>query len=389
MTAPLDGILVVAIEQAVAAPYCTKLLADLGARVIKIERADGGDFARAYDGRARGLSSHFVWCNRGKESVALDLKCAADRAHLQRIISHADIFVQNLAPGAAARLGFSAEILRASHPRLITCDISGYGAGGPWSERKAYDLLIQAEAGFLSITGTADVPAKAGISIADIAAGIAAHNAILAALFKRERQGQGAHIDISMLEALCEWMGYPLYYALDGASAPERSGAGHATIYPYGPFATMDGSVLFGLQNDREWQSFARLVLQRPDCAEDARYFGNAGRQQQRETLHALIHSLFKTLTSDEVTKRLDEAGIANARVNTLAEVWAHPQLQARQRWVDVASAAGHLPGLKPQGADDWPVPSMAVPQLGEHTERVLAEFAFEQAANPNEDRSS
>ena len=289
MSRPLDGVLVVALEQAIAAPYCTRMLADLGARVIKVERPDGGDFARAYDRRARGLSSHFVWCNRSKESIALDLKQPDDRAVLEAMIGRADVFVQNLAPGATARLGLSAADLRTRWPRLVTCDISGYGAGGPWSQRKAYDLLIQAEAGFLSVTGTPEAPAKAGISVADIAAGVAAHSAILAALLRRERTGEGAALDISMLEAMVEWMGFPLYYALDDAPPPVRSGAGHATIYPYGPFATADGMVLFGLQNDREWQSFATTVLLRPDLATDPRFVGHEGRARHRDVLQAVI----------------------------------------------------------------------------------------------------
>ena len=282
MSRPLDGLLVVSLEQAIAAPYCTRQLADLGARVIKVERPDGGDFARSYDARARRLASHFVWTNRSKESLALDLKRPESVDIVKRLIARADVFVQNLAPGAADRLGLESETLRSGNGRLITCAISGYGKGGPWTDRKAYDLLIQAEAGFLSVTGTPDGVAKAGISVADIAAGTMAFQAILAALIQRGRTGEGDHIEVSMLEAMAEWMGYPMYYTLDGASPPPRAGAGHATIFPYGPYRTADGTVLFGLQNDREWAAFARLVLGRPDLAEDARFKGNAGRAAHR-----------------------------------------------------------------------------------------------------------
>lgn len=375
MTRPLDGLLVVSLEQAVAAPYCTRKLADQGARVIKIERPDGGDFARAYDKRAKGLSSHFVWCNRSKESVALDLKSPDDLAALLRIIEKADIFVQNLAPGAVERMGLDAATLQARFPRLIHCSISGYGAGGPWSTRKAYDLLIQAEAGFLSITGNGDQPAKAGISIADIAAGVAAENAILSALIKRGRTGEGETIDVSMLEALVEWTGYPLYYALDGQEPPPRAGAGHATIYPYGPFKTADGAVLFGLQNDREWQSFARIVLERADLAEDKRFFGNAGRAQHRDFLQSVLVPALQALSSAEAIRRLEAAGIGTARVNDLAAVWAHPQLEARQRFVPVETPSGQVPSFVPLSGSTWQPRMDAVPALGEHTQAVLKEF--------------
>jgi itaconate CoA-transferase len=376
MSRPLDGFLVVALEQAIAAPYCTRMLADLGARVIKVERPDGGDFARAYDRRARGLSSHFVWCNRSKESIALDLKQPDDRAVLEAMLGRADVFVQNLAPGATARLGLSAVALRTQWPRLVTCDISGYGAGGPWSQRKAYDLLIQAEAGFLSVTGTPEAPAKAGISVADIAAGVAAHSAILAALLRRERTGRGAALDISMLEAMVEWMGFPLYYALDGAPPPARAGAGHATIYPYGPFATADGMVLFGLQNDREWQSFATTVLLRPDLAADPRFVGNDGRARHRDVLQEVIGPIFAALPTADAVERLEAAGIGNGRVNTLDAVWGHPQLAARGRWGEVGTPEGPVPSLRAAPGSDWEARLDPVPALDAHGQALRAEFA-------------
>jgi itaconate CoA-transferase len=377
MTRPLDGIVVVAIEQAIAAPYCTRMLADLGARVIKIERPDGGDFARAYDKRARGISSHFVWCNRSKESVALDLKQPKAREALLRLVARADIFLQNLAPGAAARMGFGAKELRAKYPKLITCSISGYGENGPWSGKKAYDLLIQAEAGFLSITGTKDEIVKAGISVVDIAAGVSAYNQILAALLLRAKTSRGSHIDLSMLEAMAEWMGFPLYYALDGASPPARNGASHSTIYPYGPFQTKDGVVLFGLQNDREWAGFAEKVLQRPELAKDPRFSGSDGRMQEKPFLAPIIEGALRALTTEEASARLDRAGIASGRVNELAAVWDHPQLKARKRWAEVETPAGKMPALLPNDIDSFDPRMDAVPALGEHTSSVLREFGL------------
>jgi itaconate CoA-transferase len=376
-TRPLDGILVVAIEQAIAAPYCTRLLADLGARVIKIERPDGGDFARAYDKRARGISSHFVWCNRSKESVALDLKQEKAREALSKLIARADIFLQNLAPGAAARMGFGADELRKRHPKLITCTISGYGENGPWSDKKAYDLLIQAEGGFLSITGTKDEIVKAGVSIVDIAAGVSAYNQILAALLLRAKTFEGSHIDVSMLEAMVEWMGFPLYYALDGASPPARNAASHSTIYPYGPFETKDGEVLFGLQNDREWADFASTVLERPELAKDKRFSGSDGRMKEKPFLAPIIASTLKALSTTDATARLDRAGIANGRVNELKAVWEHAQLKARRRWAEVQTPAGGMPALLPTGIDSFSPRMDAVPALGEHTEAVLREFGM------------
>ena len=377
MVRPLDGITVVSLEHAIAAPFCTRQLADLGARVIKVERPGVGDFARAYDTRARGLSSHFVWTNRGKQSLTLDLKLPAAQSVLKQLVAKADVLVQNLAPGAAARMGLSAQALRPDNPMLIVCDISGYGNNGPHRDRKAYDLLIQSEAGFLSVTGGANEPAKAGNSIADIAAGMYAYTNILAALIQRGRTGRGSHIDVSMLEALAEWMSFPLYYAMDGAEPPARSGASHATIYPYGPFECGDGKVvMLGLQNEREWQSFCITVLQQPDLASDARFDANARRHQHRAELRAVIAAEFKPMTAAQVLARLDQAQIANAQVNTMADLWAHPQLAARDHWAEVGSPMGPIQALKPPGVVDSFEPVMAdVPALGQHTEAILAEL--------------
>ena len=383
----LEGIVVVALEHAVAAPFCTRQLADLGARVIKIERPGAGDFARGYDSRVKGLSSHFVWANRSKESLSLDLKHAEAPDILRRLLGKADVLVQNLAPGAAARLGLSFAALQEAHPRLIVCDISGYGddpaSPGPYRDKKAYDLLIQSESGFLSVTGSADEPAKAGCSIADIAAGMVAYSAILAALIERGRTGKGKRIDVSMLESMVEWMGYPLYYAFDGAEPPPRSGAAHATIYPYGPFPAGDGAVvMLGLQNEREWQVFCERVIERPALATDPRFASNAARTTARDALHAIIVAAFAGLSAAQVEARLDAAQIANARVNTMSEVWAHPQLQARGRWTTVDTPSGAVPALLPPGAASAAEVRMdAVPALGAHTDALLGELGFDTAA--------
>ncbi len=376
---PLDGILVVSLEHAIAAPFCTRQLADLGARVIKVERPGVGDFARAYDERVRGLSSHFVWVNRSKESLTLDVKHPEAAKVLGSLISHADVLVQNLAPGAAARLGLDAAMLRPKHPRLIVCDISGYGADGPYRDKKAYDLLIQSEAGFLSVTGSEAEPAKAGCSIADIAAGMYAYTGILGALLQRQKTGEGARIDVSMLEALSEWMSYPLYYAFEGASAPQRSGAAHATIYPYGPFTAGDGkTVMLGLQNEREWVAFCAQVLRRPELASDPRFDANARRHANRGALRAIILEEFATLGAPEVVARLDAAQIANARVNTMEELWVHPQLAARGRWTSIPTPAGSIPALLPPGASDaFDYRMDAIPALGEHTDAILRELGY------------
>ena len=377
---PLDHITVVSLEHAIAAPFCTRQLADLGARVIKVERPGVGDFARAYDQRARGESSHFVWVNRSKESLALDLKDPQDSAVLKKLITQADVVVQNLAPGATARMGLDAATLRAENPRLIVCDISGYGNDGPYRDKKAYDLLIQSEAGFLSITGTPEHPSKSGNSIADIAAGMYAYTNILSALIQRDKTGEGSHIDVSMLEALGEWMGFPMYYAMDKASPPPRSAAAHATIYPYGPFAAGDGgTVMLGLQNEREWVQFCQHVLHQPALATDARFDSNAQRNAHRLDLQKIILDTFAQLTTAQVIERLDLAQIANARMNTMADLWAHPQLQARERWTTVDSPAGELPALLPPGkqsAFDYRMD--AIPQVGEHTEAILKELGIQ-----------
>lgn len=374
MTRPLDGITVVSLEHAIAAPFCTRQLADLGARVIKVERPGDGDFARAYDGRVLGEASHFVWVNRSKESITLDLKQPAALAVLQELVADADVLVQNLAPGAAARMGLGAAALQAKHPKLIVCDISGYGEDGPYRDKKAYDLLIQSEAGFLSVTGTPDEPCKSGNSIADIAAGMYAYTGILAALLQRGKTGKGSHIDVSMLESLAEWMGYPMYYAYDGAPPPPRSAASHATIYPYGPFPAGDGgTVMLGLQNEREWRLFCEKVLLQAALATDARFDSNARRNENREALRAVIVETFGTLSTAQVLERLDAAQIANARMNDMAGLWAHPQLQARERWRQVGSPAGDIPALLPAGrqsAFDYRMDP--VPAVGEHTEAIL-----------------
>ncbi len=381
---PLAGVTVVSLEHAIAAPFATRQLAELGARVIKIERPGSGDFARAYDTRVRGLSSHFVWTNRAKESLALDVKHPQGAAILRRLVlEKADIVVQNLAPGAAERLGLGWSALSAAKPGLILCDISGYGADGPYRDKKAYDLLIQSEAGYLSVTGSEHEPAKSGNSIADIAAGMYAYSNILAAELERRRTGQGRHIDLSMLESLVEWMGFPMYYAFEGAPPPPRAGASHATIYPYGPFVVGDGSsVMLGLQNEREWPLFCRVVLQQPDLTLQPQYQTNAGRSAAREQLRATIEACFATLDATQVMARLDAAGIANAHVNTVADVWAHPQLQARGRWTAVATERGPVPALLPPGVDHGDMPEMgAIPSLGQHTDAILGELGLAEPA--------
>jgi len=377
MMRPLDGITVVSLEHAIAAPFCTRQLADMGARVIKVERPGAGDFARAYDSRVRGQSSHFVWTNRSKESLTLDLKQEAALAVLQELLAQADVLVQNLAPGAAARMGLGFETLSAQHPRLIVCDISGYGADGPYRDKKAYDLLIQSEAGFLSVTGTPDAPSKAGISVADIAAGMYAYSHVLSALLLRGRTGKGSHIDVSMLEALGEWMGFPMYYASEGAPPPPRTAAAHASIYPYGPFAVGDGStIMLGLQNEREWKAFCEQVLHNAALATDPRFDSNALRNANRNALEAIILQCFASLNAEQVSTRLDAAQIANARMNDMAGLWAHPQLQARARWRTVGTPAGTISALLPPGrntAFDYRMDP--VPAVGQHTEAILREL--------------
>jgi itaconate CoA-transferase len=380
---PLDGITILSLEQAIAAPFCTRQLADLGARVIKVERPGSGDFARAYDERVHGLASHFVWTNRSKESLTLDVKHPKGQAVLQRLLAQTDVLVQNLAPGAAARLGLSYEALAPAHPRLIVCDISGYGDDparpGPYRDKKAYDLLIQSESGFLSVTGTPDEMAKAGCSIADIAAGMYAYGNILAALLQRGKTGQGCRIDVSMLESMVEWMNFPLYYAFEGQPAPPRAGAAHATIYPYGPFPCGDGkTVMLGLQNEREWQVFCDQVLEQPALASDPRFTANTLRVQARQALRALIVHAFQPYTAEQIAQRLEDAHIANAHARTMQDVWAHPQLAARQRWTQVGTSAGPIPALLPPGIPaQWQPRMDAVPALGQHTEAILAEIGY------------
>lgn len=381
---PLDGITVVSLEHAIAAPFCTRQLADMGARVIKVERPGSGDFARGYDERVNGLASHFVWTNRSKESLTLDLKQDDASDVLDSLLAKADVLVQNLAPGAATRMGLSFDKLHARFPKLIVCDISGYGEGGSYEKKKAYDLLIQSEGGFLSVTGGAgdDQLAKAGCSIADIAAGMYAYSNILSALLLRGKTGVGSRIDVSMLESLVEWMGYPLYYAYDGATPPPRAGAAHSTIYPYGPFPAGDGgTVMLGLQNEREWQAFCERVLLQPELAGDERFSANFKRSANREVLRGIIVETFAALSAEQVIERLEQAQIANAHVNDMAGVWAHPQLKARDRWRQVDSPAGSLPALLPPGSNSAFAPRMdPVPALGEHTDALLAELGYGEA---------
>ena len=380
MMRPLDGVTVVAVEQAVAAPFASRQLADLGARVIKIERPGVGDFARSYDTTVKGLASHFVWINRSKESLTLDLKRPEAAEALGRLLARADVFIHNLAPGAVTRLGFGASTLRSSHPRLITCEISGYGTSGPYRDKKAYDLLVQSEAGLVSITGTGDTPSKVGISIADIAAGMYAFSSILAALLRRERTGEGATVEVSLFDALAEWMGYPAYFTEYGGAAPARSGARHAAIAPYGPYRTGDGKAVYlGIQNEREWSRFCDQVLQQASLAGDARFASNSARVEHQEALTAIITAAFAGLTAESVVERLESAGIANARMNTVREFLDHPQLAARGRWREVESPVGTLRALLPAFDIDGMEPRMdRIPAVGEHTDAVLAELGFD-----------
>ena len=370
----------VSLEQAVAAPFATRQLADLGARVIKVERPGVGDFARSYDAVVEGLSSHFVWINRSKESIALNLKQEAARGVLSSLLENADIFVQNLAPGATGRLGFGTEALRERHPELIVCDVSGYGASGPYRDKKAYDLLVQCEAALVSVTGTQETPSKAGIAVADIAAGMYAYSGILAALFRRERTGEGAALEISLFEALAEWMGFPAYYAMYGEKDPPRSGASHASIGPYGPFACAgDEVVFFGIQNEREWEEFCGVVLGRPELTGDERFSTNSDRLDNRDALDAEIERVFGGLTAEEVTWKLEEAGIANARLRSVREFLDHPQLEARARWRTVDSPSGPLRALLPPGLPTDIESVMApIPEVGEHTAAILAELGYD-----------
>jgi itaconate CoA-transferase len=381
-TPPLTGITVVSVEQAVAAPFATRQLADLGARVIKVERSDGGDFARAYDTTVHGLSSYFVWLNRSKESLTLDLKAAETRRVLDDLIARADVFVQNLAPGAADRMGLAASTLRARHPRLVVCAITGYGSTGPMADKKAYDLLVQGETGAIAATGTPDAPSKIGISIADVAAGMYAYSSILAALLDRTKTGAGASIEVSLFDALGEWMSAPMYYTRYSGQPPSRSGANHASIAPYGPFPTGDGqTVLLGIQNAREWTRFCDQVLERPELTNDPRFRTNPERVTHRNALANEIHAVFARLTAAEVLDRLDRAGVANARLNDIAAFADHPQLAARDRWRQVESSAGPLDVLSPPALVDGLEPVMGpIPALGAHTHAILGELGIDAA---------
>lgn len=379
---PLEGITVVSLEQAVATPFATRQLADLGARVIKIERPGTGDFARGYDETVKGLASHFVWLNRSKESLTLDLKKEAGKEVLRRLVACSDVFVQNLAPGAAERLGFGAEQLREEHPRLVYCSISGYGEGGPYTQKKAYDLLVQCEAGLVSITGTEDIPSKVGISVADIAAGMYAYSGILSALFRRERTGEGATLEVSMLEALGEWMGFPAYFAGYGGEEPARTGASHTAIAPYGPFGCRDGETVFlGIQNEREWNRFCREVLEQGELAEDERFDTNTKRVENRPALDAALEEVFGNLSSEEAIDKLEAAGTANARMRTVQGFLEHPQLKARDRWREFGSPVGPLWGLLPPTNLEATEPVMEpIPEVAEHNETILAELGYEEA---------
>ena len=376
----LEGLTVVTFEHAIAAPFCTRQLADLGARVIKVERPGAGDFARNYDTRTRGLASHFVWVNRSKESLTLDIKHPKARAVLDALIAKADVVVQNLAPGAAARLGISWQLLSTKYPRLTLCDISGYGPDGPYRDKKAYDLLIQSEAGLVSISGTQEHPSKSGASIADIAAGMYAYSNILAALLRRGVTGKGSHIEVSMLEAMVEWTSYALYYTYDGAQPPAREGASHAAIFPYGPFTSGNGiTVILAVQNEREWESFCLRVLERPDVLANPAYSGNPQRVALRKELGLIVENVFHSLTGEQLIARLDKAEIANALMNDMHAVWDHPQLHARDRWTEIDSPVGKLRALFPPGMSRKDDPRMgAVPSLGQHTDIVLRDLGFD-----------
>ena len=374
---PLEGITVVALEQVISGPYCTRQLADLGARVIKIERRGTGDFVRYHDRRVNGMCSHFVWVNRNKESLALDVKNDEDLAVLKKLIeTRADVFVQNLAPGATERLGLGYEDLRKMNERLIVCEISGYGSDGVYRNKKAYDLLVQCEAGVLSVTGTEDQPAKVGCSIADIAAGMYAYSNILAALLQRSKTGKGCRIDVSMLESMVEWMGFPLYYAHEGQSSPRRAGASHASIYPYGPFETGEGSVMLGIQNDREWVILCEKVLELPELTQDERFMDTSSRSMNRNELCKIICNVFSKYSAAQVIDKLDTAGIANAKVNNMKDVWEHPQLASRRRWTECETEKGIIKSTLPPGMSADVKPRMEpVPRIGEHNAKILAEL--------------
>ncbi|MED4584933.1 CaiB/BaiF CoA-transferase family protein [Brevibacillus choshinensis] len=378
---PLDGITVVALEQAVAAPFATRQLAELGARVIKIERPDVGDFARHYDKTVNGLSSHFVWCNHSKESLTLNVKQPEAKEILDQLLSRADVFIQNFGPGAIDRLGFGIDVLKEKYPKLIICSISGYGENGPYREKKAYDLLVQCEAGLVSVTGSEEVPSKVGISVADIAAGMYAYSGILTALIARGKTGKGSVLEISMLEALGEWMGFPLYYTNYSGTEPKRNGASHATIYPYGPFRTRnDKTVFLAIQNEREWEMFCQHVIRQPELCEDARFATNSDRLQKSDVLQDIIDVVFQQLTAEEVIERLEQAKIANARLNTVQDFWDHPQLKARNRWRQVETPVGPVQSLLPPVTMEGVEPLMGpIPELGQHNQKILMECGYDE----------
>ena len=381
MKPPLEGVRVVAVEQAVAGPFATRQLADLGARVIKIERPDGGDFARAYDTSVKGMASHFVWLNRSKESLTLDLKRPEAAVVLERLLDGADVFLQNLAPGAIDRLGLGADVLRQRYPRLVICNLSGYGPSGPYAEKKAYDLIIQSEVGMLSVTGTESTPSKVGVSIADISAGMYAYSGILTALLARKDTGTGTVVDVALIDTLGEWMGYAAYYTEYGGTQPPRTGASHATIAPYGPYRTCDGSIIVAVHSSREWAEFCSRVLQMPALTQDARFQTNVLRVQHRDALTEAIESVLLHLPSTEVLRRLEAANIAHARVNSIHEFLQHPQLAARECWRDVDSPAGPIRALVPPVRIQDVEPVMgAVPALGQHSRAILEELHFDRA---------
>ena len=377
---PLEGITVVSVEQAVAAPFATRQLADIGARVIKIERPDGGDFARNYDATVKGLSSYFVWLNRTKESLTLDLKRPEGASVLATLLERADVFVQNLAPGAADRLGIATTELRNRHPRLIVCNVSGYGTSGPYAQKKAYDLLVQGEVGLISITGTDEAPAKVGISVADIAAGMYAYSGVLTALYAREKNGRGATLDVSLFDALGEWMGQPAYYTAYSGTPPPRSGSHHASIAPYGPVRAADGGqVLLGVQNGREWTRFCAGVLGSPELADDGRFRTNALRVKNRDALSVVIESALGPLSTAGLIARLEAARIAYARLNSVAEYLEHPQLVERDAWREIGSPAGTLRAAIPPVRMDGVEPALGdVPALGQHTDAILGELGID-----------
>jgi crotonobetainyl-CoA:carnitine CoA-transferase CaiB-like acyl-CoA transferase len=378
-TLPLSGIRVVALEQAVAAPFCSRQLGDLGADVVKVERPDGGDFAREYDHALNGLSAYFAWLNRGKRSAALDIKAERDREALRRLVARADVLLHNFAPGAIERLGLGYDELRVSHPRLIWCGISGYGPDGPYRDRKAYDMLVQGEAGAMSITGTPDAPAKVGMPIADIAAGMYAYSSILAALFARERTGRGDRIDISMFESLVEWMSQPVYWSHGTGRLPVRPGMRHSMVVPYGLYSCSNGQVNLSIQNEREWRRFCDQVLLQPEVAEDPRFAGNANRCHNRDELETAIEAVLTRHSCEEILRRLVAAELPVGSVNDVAAVAKHPQLEARNRWGRIGSEVGDIPALKPpQNLQSAPPPMGRVPGLGEHTREILAEIGME-----------